>query len=304
MAVIDESGKITRVMAIPRPGDADWLITGPFGVPGVDARGRIVYRGSALVGPGRSVPDPTGGGRYEFAFPDEAPIVRVHLASRVVDTLTWVHVPLVRTAITERDGRFQLQTTINPLAVVDGWALMPDGRVAIVRGRDYHIEWCGEAGPCAATAKIPYHWERLDDEAKQHIVDSANVEMEKERARLAALEQGGAVGTPPAAARGRGSSATAVQGQHYRAVPARELPDYRPAFSQGAARADVEGNLWIRTTAPSDNGPIYDVINSKGELFDRVELPYGRVISGFGKGVVYMGVLDDTGARLEVARIR
>ncbi|MDP1862057.1 MAG: hypothetical protein Q8K82_25620 [Gemmatimonadaceae bacterium] len=294
MAIIDESGLVARVMAIPRPGDADWLITGPFGVPGVDAHGRLVYRGGALVRPGRTVPNPTGGYRYEAAFPDEAPIVRVHLASRAVDTLTLVHVPLVRIVLTERDGRFQQQRLINPMSVTDVWALMPDGRVAVVRGRDYHIEWCGEPGLCSATEKIPYHWERLDDDAKQRIVDSTNVEMEKERARTAA----------PVAARGRGSSASAVQGSNDRSAPARELPDYRPAFALGAARVDVEGNLWIRTTAPSDMGPIYDVINGKGELVDRVKLPYGRVISGFGPGVVYMGVLDDEGARLEKARIK
>ncbi len=28
-----------------------------------------------------------------------------------------------------------------------------------------------------------------------------------------------------------------------------ELPDYRPAFAQGAAQADLDGNLWIRTSA-------------------------------------------------------
>jgi hypothetical protein len=304
MTVLDESGRVARVMAVPRPADADWLISGPFGVPGVDAQGRLVYRGGMPVGGGRTVPDQTGGGRYEFAFPDEVPIVRVDLASRAVDTLTRLRVPLVRTVITERDGRFQLQQTISPIGIVDVWALMPDGRVAVVRGRDYHIDWCGETGPCSATAKIPFHWERLDDEAKQRIVDSANVEMEKERARLPAPGQAGAIAAPPAAARGRGSSASTAQGQINRSVPARELPDYRPAFNQGAARADVDGNLWIRTTAPSDKGPIYDVINGKGELIDRVQLPYGRVISGFGKGVVYMGVLDDAGARLEMARIK
>ena len=87
-------------------------------------------------------------------------------------------------------------------------------------------------------------------------------------------------------------------------VKPKDLPDYRPAFRQGAARADAEGNLWVRTTQPSDAGPIYDVINGKGELVDRVKLPFGRVISGFGQGVVYMGVQDDKGARLEMARIK
>jgi hypothetical protein len=69
-------------------------------------------------------------------------------------------------------------------------------------------------------------------------------------------------------------------------------------------RADNDGNLWVRTTQPSDAGPIYDVVNGKGELVDRVKLPFGRVISGFGPGVVYMGVQDEKGARLEMARIK
>ena len=47
-----------------------------------------------------------------------------------------------------------------------------------------------------------------------------------------------------------------------------------------------------------------DVIDGKGDLVDRVKLPFGRVISGFGHGVVYLGVQDEKGARLEMARIK
>ena len=81
------------------------------------------------------------------------------------------------------------------------------------------------------------------------------------------------------------------------------LPDYWPPFSQGAAKADADGNLWIRTTAKRANaigGPIYDVINRAGILVDRVQVPPSRQIIGFGKGgVVYMAARDDTGAWLE-----
>ena len=51
-------------------------------------------------------------------------------------------------------------------------------------------------------------------------------------------------------------------------------------------------------------GSVYDVINAKGELTDRVLLPPGRVIAGFGKGVVYMGVREGSGVRLEAAPVR
>ena len=83
-----------------------------------------------------------------------------------------------------------------------------------------------------------------------------------------------------------------------------ELPDYAPAFNAGSSRADLDGNLWIRTSNVIAGGSVYDVINGKGDLIDRIQVPPGRVISGFGRdGLVYMGFRDGTaGVRLEQAR--
>ena len=36
---------------------------------------------------------------------------------------------------------------------------------------------------------------------------------------------------------------------HEMFVSPSELPDYRPAFMQNSVRADLDGNVWIRTTA-------------------------------------------------------
>ena len=90
-------------------------------------------------------------------------------------------------------------------------------------------------------------------------------------------------------------------------VNADSLPDYRPAFTAGSARGDLDGNLWVRTTSPVGNaGPIYFIINTKGEVIDRVQLPAGRLIAGFGKnGDVYMALRDaDGNARVERAKIK
>ena len=68
-------------------------------------------------------------------------------------------------------------------------------------------------------------------------------------------------------------------------------------------QGDLDGNLWVRTTIVVNGGPIYDVIDASGKMVDRVVLPAGRVIAGFGKGgVVYMGVRETGGVRLEQAR--
>ena len=45
---------------------------------------------------------------------------------------------------------------------------------------------------------------------------------------------------------------------------------------------------------------MYNVVNNKGELFERVRIPAGRSIAAFGKsGVVYLTMKEDGGWRLE-----
>jgi hypothetical protein len=50
---------------------------------------------------------------------------------------------------------------------------------------------------------------------------------------------------------------------------------------------------------------VYDVMNARGELFERVRLPLGRAIGGFGKGgVVYLTSGDlKSGYHLERSRL-
>jgi hypothetical protein len=52
---------------------------------------------------------------------------------------------------------------------------------------------------------------------------------------------------------------------------------------------------------------VYDVINSKGELIERVQVPKDRTIVGFGAdGVVYLLARDAAGTttKLERARVK
>jgi hypothetical protein len=90
-------------------------------------------------------------------------------------------------------------------------------------------------------------------------------------------------------------------------VPPDELPDYRPPFIAGAARADADGNLWVRTqpAKPMPGGPVYDLINKQGELSDRLQVPVGYTLVGFGKGkVVYLSMRDPKGIHLARVRLR
>lgn len=331
MLVIDPNGEVNRVMAIPRPDDAGFMVGGPFGSPGMDTKGRIVYRGF-LRPDMRGMAPPQPG--QPFRMPtqaDTAPIFRVSLTSRQLDTAAYFKIPTPRVNVAQNDaGQMQVSVMLNPMPVVDDWALMPDGTIAVLRGKDYHLDFLRPDGKWESTPKIPFGWERMDDDEKSRVVDSARVAAEAQRsAQQAAMQGGNAAALAGAAAQagfagapmmlemrvgggggGPGGPPSRTQAQQgfqmpsINMIPPNELPDYRPAFRQGSLRADTEGNLWIRTTLVANGGPVYDVVNGQGELVDRVSLPFGRVIAGFAPGLVFMGVNDGTGARLEIARIK
>jgi hypothetical protein len=321
---------------VPKPNDALSLIGGPFGQTGFDPAGRLVYRGTMRVTRTAAAKD---GDPALPTFPDSAPIMRVTLATRAEDTVAFYRLPPTRLNMVRTENGFMATSIVNPMPVVDDWALMPDGTVAIVRGKDFHVDFVHPDGSRTSGPKTPFDWERLTDELKAAVIDSAKQIMEARRqAQVAKLEEtrraGGAAESRPGAAgasgggagertvviamgmsmaggasRGappmRGNSTQTITLPPLQFVQPYELPDYRPAFSAGAVRCDTQGNLWIRTSKVQDGRPLYDVVNAEGVLTDRVLLPAHRTLAGFGAGVVYMGVTDSTGAvHLERARIR
>jgi len=119
---------------------------------------------------------------------------------------------------------------------------------------------------------------------------------------------GGSVGGASVMAFGGGPGGAQAITTKMEFVPLKEIPDYYPAIRAGATKADLDGNLWIlpTTSAQAKSGElVYDVINNKGELFQRVRLPVGRSIAGFGhNGVVYLMYRNaDLGWALERTRI-
>jgi len=111
MLVLDANGDVARVMAVTSVRDAPSMVRGPFGTSGYDARGRVVFRGPPSSGD-RSAGDRPRGHTWmpRLVTADSAPVLRIDLATR---------------------GRV--------VVTVDYWGWMPDVRVAVVRGTDYHI---------------------------------------------------------------------------------------------------------------------------------------------------------------------
>jgi hypothetical protein len=51
-------------------------------------------------------------------------------------------------------------------------------------------------------------------------------------------------------------------------------------------------------------GPVYDIIDKEGKLVDRVVLPPGSAIAGFGPGVVYLATRDADGTHLKRVKVK
>jgi hypothetical protein len=86
-----------------------------------------------------------------------------------------------------------------------------------------------------------------------------------------------------------------------------DLPDYKPPFATNAVRADGDGNLWVRinTPTPIPGGPVYDIVTRQGELTDRIQIPQGYQLVGFGAGkIVYLSTRDAKGVHLARVRLR
>ncbi len=90
-------------------------------------------------------------------------------------------------------------------------------------------------------------------------------------------------------------------------VSPKSLPDFRPPFGSNAVRADLDGNLWVRTlpAKPVPGGPVYDVVSRDGELVDRLQVPPGYSLVGFGRDrVVFLTMRDASGIHLARVRLK
>ena len=327
MLVIDPTGKIVRVLAVPRPDEAQQLIGSVYGTPGFDAKGRLIsYRFAGLEGTfmlccvGTSHPrlaNPSGA----VPKPDSGMVARVDLATHALDTLTYVKIDNPKQFLrVDADGLLQsIESQPNPIPVVDDWTVMPDGTLAVVRGRDYHVDWLDATGHWTSSPKMPFGWQRVDDARKLALIDSTvraqeaeHAEFARRRAEMRAAQGSGngAAGASGGRGSGRGGGRAGGRGgvpvpQVIGRIDPHALPDYIPPFSRGAVEADADGRLWIKTSALVDGRPVYDVVNRAGSLIDRVLLPPYRTIAGFGPGVAYLGVKDPGGVvHLERVRIR
>jgi hypothetical protein len=180
---------------------------------------------------------------------DSAMVLRVDFVTGLVDTAARLATGASASVVPDRDD----------------WAVLPNGTLAVVRGHDYHVDWRLSDGTARAGGRLAFDWQRLFAERR-------------------------AAGTTNAAPQTVGVASSNIAIDVAGRVVAR-LVQFNATTVTGAVLSDLEGNLWVLSTLPSspDAPLVYDVINAKGELFQRVRVPAGRTIVAFGRGrVVYL----------------
>lgn len=304
LTIVDAKGNVGRTFSPPKPSDIGYFLyssTSNYGLPGFDAKGRLYYR--AGLPPERPRYEIRGKDSIQI-FPDSAPLVRADLDRRTIDTIAYLQIPISRSIRTSLStGSIFVMSLANPYPAMDDWAYFADGTVAIVRASDYHIDWLMPDGSRKATPKMPFDWKRITGEEKTRTVDSIAHFLDS--TRTASMQR------VMAANGGKLPAGTSFPEQ--KVVPADLLPDYIPPLRPGSqVRVDLEGNLWIMpsTSVQAKGGILYDVVNRKGEIIERVQLPAGRNLHGFAPGgIIYLSIPGTMNAqfgwpRLEKAKVQ
>jgi hypothetical protein len=253
--------KVHRSFSTQRPGMAytPWPRA-------IDRQGRVYFQIPAWAA------GPAG-------FPDESVhVARMDLRGGKVDTLARVRRP------TEPARKFGL-----PYVAFDAqdiWQATSEGRIAVVRSKDYHVEWLEPGGrvtrgPAVVFAVVPV---------------TERDKLDYMRTFLENTSMGG-----------RGSGSTNPTGLS--PVPDEMLaPDKvkemaaqnpfaktKPPFTELTPRVGPEQTLWVERSLPLGAPRQFDVFDSTGRPVLRVTLPAGRRLILVGRAGVYLAAVNADG---------
>jgi hypothetical protein len=172
----------------------------------------------------------------------------------------------------------RITVPLSPPTARDAWELMADGTLAVVRAKDYHVDFLRADGTAVSGPPIPHVNVPLTAADRERIRKSSRDAFER------SLKSGLAAA---------GASATgAVPKIAFDMEEPKEWPAFFPPFA--GVRAAPDGTLWIAQVPRSEDSPVvYDVIDGRGRLVTRVRFPARTSLVGFGKGVLYAVRVDD-----------
>jgi len=221
------------------------------------------------------------GREYERARPgargatqDSAPLMRRD-AERT-DTLAMLRNPTMVTSTAMGASITALQR----FSPMDGFAVGEDGTVALVRAEPYRVDWRGPSG--ALRRGPPLSVEAVPVTAADRDSAERAARASMQGANLPRITQQGPDGTP------REVDLRAM-------MPEVPQATHKPPFEPRRLRIDRAGRLWVGRSLPQGTPAVYDVFDASGRRIDRVQLPPGYRLVGFGEGRAYVARIDADG---------
>lgn len=243
------------------PGGGTIRMGGMQPPQGTDAKGRMYFRGSPFtMGPEGPVQA------------DSSPIYRVDRATGKTDTLGYAWNG-EQASVSGNSREMRVMIGVKPFAASDEWAVLPDGRVAVIRARQPRVDVLGGGAPVKGPAlSIPAI--AIGDAEKEEFRES------RRRSTPIMIQRTDGPG---------GARTQAGAGAPRVSMPEpSEWPKTKPPYVTGSVVAAPNNTIWAqRSRKASDKVPVYDVFDATGKLIDRVSLPPETRIVGFGNGTVY-----------------
>lgn len=238
---------------------------------GSDAQGRLYFSSAGVITMRRGA---DGG---QPGPPDSAAVQRWDPATGRIDTVGMVKTP--QTSISTRrmssGGMSFRAAMVQPFAAADGWAVSPDGRVAIARAEPYRLDWHRD-GHLTAGPSVEYQPIRITQDEREAWAD-------RQAEQSATMRVTGTSG-------GRSQSFQMPRPD----IDEVEFPEYKPPFEVRNLRVAPWGEVWVERTRPHDAPTaLYDIFDGNGRRVKQLVLPEGRQLIGFGEGAVFLIRTDD-----------
>lgn len=228
----------------------------------VDGQGRIYFQGIMR--------DP-GQGRADSGF-----VLRFDRVRNATDTMAKVKLGEVKVTSSGGANNRSMSMAPVPLSPDDQWGVANDGRIAVARMVDYHVEWIGADGKVVRGAALPSQPIPIRDADKKEWVgdmsQGLSIMVQNENGRMSVRM-------------GRGGPAGRDRDAEQR-INELEWPARKPAFR--SVRVAPDGIAWVERSVAAGAPREYDLVGGDGRLVRRVVLPAGRRLAGFGKGVLYL----------------
>jgi hypothetical protein len=265
LTTVGPDGSFGETMSITKgqPGPGGGLV---MIIPrGVDSQGRLYFR--PFGGMRRGVPDSTAVARYDRG-------------SDAIDTIAKVKLPDMKQSTSGGANNQSVMIRPVPLSPEDAWAVGWDGRVAIARASDYHLEWIHPDGQIVTGSAVEYDPVGIETADKEEwaegLANGLSVSMAIENGqRRIQFGRGGGSSNPD--------------------LDSFEWPDAKPAFVASGVFVTPEGDAWVQRSVSAGEPVRFDVFGTDAELKSLVTIPAGSDVVGFGAGTVYVISTDDLG---------